>query len=703
MEISIEVFLSIFILLLISTGVFFVSKKLKIPYTVLLVFTGVLMVPLVKLDMLSFIGSFKLTPEMLFFVFLPTLLFESAYNMNFRQINKNVRAISVLAIFSLLISTFFIGFVLSFVSGFIGFKVPFEVALLFGALISATDPVAVLALFKEYGVPKRLAFIFEGESMFNDGTSLAVFLLLLEVIMVGYKGSFTIIGGLFTFSTMVVGGIAIGIFMGGIFSKFLEMAKSNEQIQITLTMVMAHLTFIMTEFISNEIFVFGYAVKFSPVIATTFAALIIGNYGRYKISPTVEEYMEKFWSFFAFVVNSIVFLLMGLIFSGLPIELQVFAPSIILLVIVIVMIGRAVSIYPVVWFLNLLKKEKHIPASWQHLMVWGSLRGALAVTMVFLIPDNLSLSTWNYTFSIRDFLMAITISCIYFTIFIKAPLMKPFIRRFKLDSLSEVECAEYRDSRKFVYETALAELDDFYKKGYINEDSHKRLEKTYKCKCMEKSGDTCPVNAAEDFCGKTLNIYALGTAKHVLRNLFKYGEISDKVYKQVRVGIDVILDKIYDGKDFEIKVDKISHTDWLDHLAAFVRKIMFMNDKERNIKNSFMKYRAISIISNKVSREFAKHGFHRCIDKFYNASEVGKIINFYKKLGAEAEKEMEKFFANNKNVLMSLKESFVEKSLLKAEEGMINSLRSKGMITDKIQEILSKEIGSRLARVSRFH
>src|SRR3989338_6642835 len=181
MEISIEVFLSIFILLLISTGVFFVSKKLKIPYTVLLVFTGVLMVPLVKLDMLSFIGSFKLTPEMLFFVFLPTLLFESAYNMNFRQINKNVRAISVLAIFSLLISTFFICFVLSFFSVFICFKVPFEVALLFGALISATDPVAVLALFKEYGVPKRLAFIFEGESMFNDGTSLAVFLLLLEI------------------------------------------------------------------------------------------------------------------------------------------------------------------------------------------------------------------------------------------------------------------------------------------------------------------------------------------------------------------------------------------------------------------------------------------------------------------------------------------------------------------------------------------
>lgn len=692
MEISIEVFFSIFILLLISMGVFFVSKKVKIPYTVLLVLMGVLMVPLVRLESFSFIGSFKLTPEILFFVFLPTLLFESAYNMSLRQVSKNVRSISFLAVFSLLISTFFIGFALSFISGYIGFKIPFEVALLFGALISATDPVAVLALFKEYGVPKRLAFIFEGESIFNDGISLAVFLLLLEVIMVGYNGAFTILGGVFTFFTMVAGGIVIGIVMGGIFSKFLEYAKGNEQIQITLTMVVAHLTFIMTEFVSNEWTVYGHAIRFSPIIATTFAALVIGNYGRYKISPSVEEYMERFWSFFAFVVNSIVFLLMGLIFSGLPIELQIFAPSIILLVIAVVMIGRAVSIYPVVWFLNLLKSEKHIPASWQHLLVWGSLRGALAVTMVFLIPENLSLSAWEYAFSIRDFLMALTISCIYFTIFIKAPIMKPFIRRFKLDALSEVECTEYRDSRKMVYEAALAELDDFYKKGYIDDRSYKHLERTYKCKCMEKSGGTCPVNAAEDFCAKILNIYALGIAKHALRNLFKYGEISDKVYKQVRVGIDVILDKIYEGKSIDIKVENMAHTDWLDHIAAFVRKSFFMADAERDIKNSFMRHRAISIISNKVAREFAKHVFHRGIDKFYNEEEMNKIIGFYKNLGAEAEKEMEDFFSNNKDVLLALNESFAEKSLLKAEEGMLHSLHSKGMITDKIHEMLSKEI-----------
>jgi len=159
---TLDVYLSIFTLMFFSLGINILSLKIKIPYTVLLVIGGSLLVPLSKIEIFSFITSFQLTPESLFFVFLPILIFESAYNINIRNIKENKFSISMLAIVGLLISTFFIGFVGHWCFQLLGFDIPLLVTLLFGAIISATDPVAVLSLFKDYGAPHRLTLIFEG-------------------------------------------------------------------------------------------------------------------------------------------------------------------------------------------------------------------------------------------------------------------------------------------------------------------------------------------------------------------------------------------------------------------------------------------------------------------------------------------------------------------------------------------------------------
>jgi CPA1 family monovalent cation:H+ antiporter len=155
------------------------SQKLKLPYTVLLVIAGSLLVPISHIEFFSFITSFDLTPELLFFVFLPILIFESAYNMNIRNVTENIYSIGSLAVVGLLISTLFVGIGGYYAFEFAGFDVPMLALLLFGAIISATDPVAVLALFKEYGAPQRLTLIFEGESLFNDATGFAAFLVIL--------------------------------------------------------------------------------------------------------------------------------------------------------------------------------------------------------------------------------------------------------------------------------------------------------------------------------------------------------------------------------------------------------------------------------------------------------------------------------------------------------------------------------------------
>ena len=154
---------------------------------------------------------------------------------------------------SLLISTIIIAGALFYILPFVGFPFRFFVALIFGALISATDPVAVLALFKDYGAPRRLRLLFEGESLFNDGTSFALFLIALEFAVKGGFSASNILEGLLSFGIMIIGGGLLGLIAGGIFAKAIGFARSSESVSITLTLVTAHVTFLLSELLSTNL------------------------------------------------------------------------------------------------------------------------------------------------------------------------------------------------------------------------------------------------------------------------------------------------------------------------------------------------------------------------------------------------------------------------------------------------------------------
>ncbi|OYW83750.1 sodium:proton exchanger, partial [Candidatus Saccharibacteria bacterium 32-49-10] len=250
----------------------------------------------------GFLDDLILTPQLLFFIFLPILIFESAFNMNIRKIVDNGWSIGLLAVLGLLISSFLIATVLYFVFPFIGIEVPFIVTLLFGAIISSTDPVAVLALFKTYGAPKRLSLIFEGESLFNDGTAVALFMVVLAVASSGVFDASTVIEGIGMFLSMLIGGIILGLLMAGLFYRAIRGAKSNEFVAVTLLIISAHLVFVVSEAI-NEFGLFGLDIHVSSIIATTVAALFLGNYARHTLSPRTDEYLEKSVEHLAFIAK----------------------------------------------------------------------------------------------------------------------------------------------------------------------------------------------------------------------------------------------------------------------------------------------------------------------------------------------------------------------------------------------------------------
>lgn len=523
---SIPALLMMLLMLTLSSVAVFWAKRFGVPHTVFLVAIGGVLGALTLVPGLSFLNAFQLTPELLFYVFLPTLIFESAYNISLRKLVDDRAAVGLLSVVGLIMSTAIIGIALHFGLGLAGFDVPLIITLLFGALISATDTAAVLALFKEYGAPRRLSLVFEGESLFNDATAVALFLVLLQVAIVGFDGFTTITEGIITFTLMLGGGMIFGLVVGVIFSELVGWTRKSESASITLTIVLAHFTFIAAELISHTLVIGGQHIYTSPIIATTVASLVMGNYGRSKIHPRAEEFVEKLWGQLAFMVNSVIFILIGLLFVViLPVEEVLYIP--IIISVVVVAVARAISVYlPMGLFNMFAKEEARVPKAWQHVLSWGSLRGAFAVTLVLLIPADLTIPGWDLPMSVRSFLLSLTIGCIFATTFIKAPTMQRLMKRLRLDEPNEIESVEYQEARALIHRTVSERLEYYAERGYINPKLFAQLniEHIDEYKKAVDSVQVLNADKAKDLTKRVIRIYAIGIEKRHLKELYHYEE-----------------------------------------------------------------------------------------------------------------------------------------------------------------------------------
>ncbi|MDD2908970.1 MAG: cation:proton antiporter [Candidatus Gracilibacteria bacterium] len=684
--------LAIFSLLSISSLVYMIAKKTKLPYTILLVIAGFLLIPLSKIGFLHFLVEFKLTPEMLFFVFLPILIFESGYNMGYRQLIKNWKSIGSLAIFGLLISTFLIGYTLNLVFRLIGLDIPLEVTMLFGAIISSTDPVAVLSLFKQFGAPRRLVLIFEGESLFNDGTALALFLVMLAVIKSGVITTGTLGVGFATFLCMLFGGIIFGGAMGFGFSKLIEKVKGNENLEIAFTMIVAHMTFILSEIISEFVKVGNFEIKISGVIATALASIVVGNYGRYKISHKVEEYMESFWGFVAFVANSLVFMLMGTMFLSLNVNLADFILPIII-TILIVIIARGISIYLPINILNYTKLEEKIPPSWQHLLAWGSLRGALALMMVLMIPDDFKVNAWTLGYSVKEFLLALTIGSIMFTLFVKAPTIGFFVNKLKINKLNDVEHFQKHESMILIYTEILKKIESILSKGHISKSEYETLNKKYKKKLDHEIEEfkklLSKVGESENLIIKALSLHALGIEKQYLKELFRYNEIDEYIFKYMLGKINRQIERI-EGNKTQVKKETLTEDiDLIDKI------LNYFHTKDDNITYQYLKNRTKYIVSSKVIVEFE---ILKNIEWGFSVEVFDEVIELYSKFNVLSKQKMDEIYSKHEKMINLLDVRLVNKSLLKLEEKTVKSLYEKEFVTPKLYVDIMDSIEHKIAR-----
>lgn len=399
-----EVFVQLLILLAISMGVIAIAKKMNQPYSIALVIVGLLLglihVPVLD-EAESFITQSNVFQAIIISLFLPILLGDATLKLPFSHLRKQGKPVIALAFGGTLLSFLIIALAMY---GFMG--LPLIVAFTFAALMSATDPISVISIFKSLGVPKKIVTIIEGESLFNDGIAVVLFQIssvyLLTYLEMGWVG---IGSGVLLFLKFSVGGIAVGGVLGYLFSQLIRF-YDDYPLEIAFSMLL----FFGSFFIAEHFHVSG-------VIAVVVGGLIFGSYGaRIGMSDTTKMNINSFWDVITLIANSLIFLMIGLEIKHIH-----FADKWALIgaAILIVLIGRTLAVYVSLYFL------KSFPSSWKVVLNWGGLKGSLSIALALSLPT---------TFDGRNDILVLTFSVVLFSLLVQGLTIKPLVKKFGLAS-----------------------------------------------------------------------------------------------------------------------------------------------------------------------------------------------------------------------------------------------------------------------------
>jgi len=376
------------LLLLISAVVAILTQRLRLPYSVGLVAAGIV------LSLLPLGPEINLTKSLLFTLLLPPLIFEAAFSMEWQQLRIDLPVVLVLAGLGVALSAAVTAAGMHFLSHW-----PWASAVVFGALISATDPVSVIAAFKAARVRGRLRDLVEGESLFNDGTAAVAFAICVAAATGSPPTLWQVSGRL----VLTIGGsLVCGAVVA--FTVLLLAGRTEDPlVEITFTTVAAYGSFLLAEHL-----------QFSGVLATLVAGLMLGNIPTNSVTQVGREAIQSFWDYAAFVANSLVFLLIGIRVGQQHFQGGFSVP----IAIALVLLARAVAVYPCCSLFS--GTTLRVSIRHQHVLFWGGLRGALALALALALPPSVPR---------RESVIGTSFAVVAFSIFVQGLTLTPMLRR----------------------------------------------------------------------------------------------------------------------------------------------------------------------------------------------------------------------------------------------------------------------------------
>ena len=612
-----EIILVIMGLLGVSMVAAAICSYIPIPYTVFLVILGMFIGSLARQNNeLNFLLDFQLSPYLVLYLFLPVLVFESAINLDARSLIKDIVPILVLAVPALIISTAIIALGLWFIEDF-----NIIYALIFGALISATDPVAVVALFKELGAPHRLTILVEGESLLNDATAIVLFNILLGISIWEQFGVFDFYVAVAEFFKVFFGGLCVGVVIGVLTSEILRRIRANISAYLIMSIVVAYSSFAISEHVMHV----------SGVMAVVSSAITLGLLGANRIPQREKETVDETWDILALVCNSLLFLLVGL---SVDVSLLFSHLDTIFVAIVLVLVARAAGIYTLVPSAVSIFKLPNISMREKHIMWWGGLKGGLAIAIVLSIPT---------TMPGRETLIYVTLGVVIFSLLVNASTVRPLMRKLGFDKFTDQEEIELQHGLKQSFSQAENILKIFKKANIIPRSTKKIIEEKTK-KIFEVSESSSDAYTETHY----VKVTALRMEMKELKYLYDIGFLQYYTYMNMKI----LLQR--ESDNLELNEKKNAEKNATIKQSPFIRleKSIIKQLREHDFASSFLSRYQYLRFSQTLQRNIA--GLLICkkvMEKIDSLDDVEgeikkNIINQYKQRHDRRKKRLEDISAN---------------------------------------------------------
>lgn len=673
-----ELVTGITLLMLIAAVTTMLSKRVKqLPLTIGLVFVGILVS--YAADNVPGFGSlttFVLTPDLVLFVFIPTLIFESAFNLNARHVMRNILPILTLAVPGLLLSTAIIGFIMAVFS-------PFDlmVALLLGAILSATDPVAVISIFKQLGVPERLTVLVEGESLFNDATSLVLATLLIGILTAGTFSGDVVISGVGEFLVVFIGGALVGWLLALAVGQMLGAIESDAAIEITLSTILAYFSFIIAEHVFHV----------SGIMAVVAAGIMMGSWGKTKISPSTEEFMEHFWEYLAFLANVLIFLMVGM-----QVDLVALWASIdlILLVFVGMLISRAVVVFGVVPLLGKLPGAEPIGVPYRMVMYWGGLRGAIALAIVLAMP----------AFEYKDTLVAVVMGAVIFTLVIQGLSIETLVKKLKLDQLSIADQLAKLEGDRDARAEGLSRLNRLASGGLFSQRIADNIKEKGDRQIVELDEEISVVhsNMDTDEMLRTLALRCLVREKARYRELFAQGLVNEWAYRELDHTVNV-------------QMDGVRHSDGLPNATIetslgkrFSFVLMAVMGSIPGMRGSLEALRTQWIVRDYAVAWSRYRGCQTVLAQLtqsagseIDANSVERLNSIYEDIASQAKAQIDEVAEQYPEFVETMQEQLGQRLMLIAEHDAVEHAKELGIIQSDLASTILKEQAERLRTLAQ--
>ncbi|MCB9224001.1 MAG: sodium:proton antiporter [Crocinitomicaceae bacterium] len=566
--------LFVIIALLIGAATRHFLAKINLPFTVALLLIGIGIGILGRQDVFVDMDIFgmkvdasmidwsiswasTLDPHMMLTIFLPILIFEAAFAMDVHVFKKSFVNSVLLAVPGILMALFATaGLMWILVEFGLGLNTwTWPMVLLFGTVISATDPVAVVAILKELGASKKLGTLIEGESLLNDGTAIVIFNVIFAGILATYDPTASAEGlhPLLEFLRVSFGGVAIGAIFGYLGLRWMRGVFNDMLIEITIIVALAFLTFFICE----------HAFAVSGVLGLCTLGLIMAGPGRTKISPEVQHFIHEFWEFTAFTANTLIFLIVGVVIAERT-HFTVNDIWMLLIVYVIIHVVRAAVIavhYPLMKRIGYGIGKNHPQAMW-----WGALRGAIGLALALIVESTPSIPQ-----EIRNQFLFLTAGIVTLTLLINATTMKAVAKKLGLTSVSKTKKYVLETAKDYVFNETVATIDTLEKDRFFKKVNWKAVG-TY----LPPSSGVEEMEGMDSFKEESRR-RILEKEKSSYWSQFKEGLISSSAYNLLVSEINEIIDSggeksLAERGDLDALLDTKNSLKRLGFLGSFFSK-----------------------------------------------------------------------------------------------------------------------------------